>query len=209
MKYEAILFDGKTAEEQKVFLAIDSQEFMIYQGDEDQTLSLLRGAPSSIRSSSEGRVDITLTLDGVTAHIICCDPQFLSALRRAGFKGAEAPSSRKTLKMVGGLLLINALLITGIYRGMTPFAYWVAREIPYEVEAELFGNLASQKVLKQHCLGSETDAILSGLVKTLLGPSHEELPVQVHLMDWEMANAFALPGGHIILTKGLMSRIWK
>jgi predicted Zn-dependent protease len=103
--------------------------------------------------------------------------------------------------LVGGLVTILALLyiILGFAAG------WVAMRLPVEAETWLGSKISSRyedtgnDVLQQHL-----DSLVAALPED--SPLHA-YTFRIYLDDSEQVNAFALPGGSIVVLKGLLKTV--
>lgn len=98
---------------------------------------------------------------------------------------------------VGGFAALSALVLLGLW--MAPAV--VARMIPRSAEARL-GQLMVGDFGGRTCSTPEGDAAIAAL-KARLG---KDLPAaDVRVVDVGMVNAVALPGGHILIFRGLLA----
>lgn len=55
-----------------------------------------------------------------------------------------------------------------------------------------------------YCSSEGGDAALDGLLERLFGETAGDRPIRVHVVDWNIVNAFAAPGGRVFLLDGLL-----
>lgn len=70
------------------------------------------------------------------------------------------------------------------------------------------GDSARESMTEGHkqCVDAEGLAALAHLSERLSKASPESIPFKVRVYDWPLMNAFAVPGGQIVLTKGLIDK---
>lgn len=113
------------------------------------------------------------------------------------------PGGAKRLRFITGLLGSLIALGAGMYYGAPLAARFVAKRIPLEQERVL-GAQVETFLEFSRCADESAEDALEQLARALAsGPS--EL-YEVRLMDSEVPNAFALPGGIVIMTTGLLKK---
>ena len=81
----------------------------------------------------------------------------------------------------------------------------IANRVPMEAERERGEALLKEVESRFHPAGqTNTVALLANMAEPLLRAGPPGIPWQFHFVDSEMPNAFAIPGGHIIVTQGLL-----
>jgi|GEM_PF-2398855 len=109
--------------------------------------------------------------------------------------------------VLGGLLFFSVIFAFFILPNI------VLRFIPTSVDVQ-FGDAALPSVLMQISPGKkevkdkyvqkEVDQIVGRLLK---GLDKNDFKFRVHILDTPMVNAFALPGGHMVVTTGILSKM--
>ena len=115
-----------------------------------------------------------------------------------------------------GLLAVSVAVLLGVlWFGLPRFAGGVARLVPAEWEAALGDRLVEPVVRNlalfdpvetaAFCTDPHGRAVVEALTRRL-APGAEESPyrLQVQVVTLEMSNAFALPGGRILITEGFL-----
>ena len=116
---------------------------------------------------------------------------------------------RRVFKWAAGAAAALALLLFVILPGLADL---LARWIPPEREAAFGRGLLTQfaRLLTDTedsdglCRDPVADAALAGLAARLTGPTDLPYPIEIHIMNHPMVNAFALPGGQVVLMRGLI-----
>lgn len=101
-----------------------------------------------------------------------------------------------------------ALLFGGLFFFKDEIVAAVARRVPSGVETQI-GDLVFQQVRATQRLVEDPDlqARLDRLVAPLMaGVQDQRYPFTFHVVDDPTVNAFALPGGHVVLHSGLLLR---
>jgi Zn-dependent protease with chaperone function len=86
-----------------------------------------------------------------------------------------------------------------IYMNLDPLARALAMRIPQGYEAQLGQGLEAMLV-KKTCETPDARAVLTRLAARLGGGATE-----LHILDADTVNAFTLPGGGVVVTRGLLS----
>lgn len=141
------------------------------------------------------------------------DVAFLSALRAAAPGAARAfhdPRRRRLRAGLAGLAAIAAVALgAGLYVwGIPALAGIAAARVPVAWEVALGETAIAQLAPpSKRCADPERqrrlDELTSALVATLPQPSY---PFRVAVVDQPMVNAFATPGGFIVILRGLLDR---
>lgn len=95
----------------------------------------------------------------------------------------------------------SGVLVTSLYLSLTPIARLVAHDVPPRLEAEL-GQGLSTILARRYCDTEAARRALAHLTVRLGGGADGEL----HVLDTDAVNAFTLPGGAVIVTRGLLDQ---
>nr|WP_047167199.1 M48 family metallopeptidase [Sphingomonas sp. Y57] len=185
----AWLHDGRSAIRHEVFVAIADGRLLI-DGFDPVPLDALRRIDA--RGFQFGRSDVTgwrLGFDAAPPDAL------LRRLPSAGRYGG--PIDRIGLWAAAAIALcLSALVIIGAIQGLD----LLARMIPYRWEQRL-GDAISGDFGTQACRSPAGQAALDGLAGRL---SSSDRPVRVGVVDIPIVNAVALPGGRILIFRGLI-----
>ncbi|MEE8275575.1 MAG: M48 family metallopeptidase [Alphaproteobacteria bacterium] len=107
-----------------------------------------------------------------------------------------------------------AVAVVLIFKVVIPAtADFIAQAIPAETE-EAFGAALAEQVVDflaarsssgaAVCTGAAGMAGLAEIVRRLEGPAASHVPITVRVLDLPVVNAFALPGGQILVFRGLI-----
>lgn len=103
--------------------------------------------------------------------------------------------------VVGGIFLIGAVLFWGVFPLLKKE---LVKQFPKEQEIEMGKQLYSQ-FIEQEVPDSVASRYLNDFASEL--NFHTSYPLHFTVLSGETVNAFALPGGEIIVYKGMLSRI--
>ena len=149
------------------------------------------------------------------ARLVVESPAFIAALfARAPRIAAREPGwIRLGLRWAGLLVLSIAVLFATLWFGLPRFADQVARIVPHQWETD-FGESLVEPVLRALARFDDTDEVafctaprgvesLAELTRRL-APAASPYRFVVRVVNLEMVNAFALPGGQIVIAEGLL-----
>lgn len=121
------------------------------------------------------------------------------------------PAARRRSRISVVLMVISMIVIGwgGVFFGGRWLAGELAMRLPYTVDRQIGATLsetllADATVCTHPTLTAAVDEVVQRLA-TGLAPEHQTLSVVV--VDDDLVNAFALPGGHIVLFTGLLAAI--
>ena len=149
------------------------------------------------------------------ARLVVEDPALIAALSaRAPRLAAREPGwARLGLRWAGLLALSIAVLLATLGLGLPRFADEAARIVPHQWETD-FGESLVEPVLRAlarfdgadevaFCTASRGVESLDDLTRRL-APAASPYRFVVRVVNLEMVNAFALPGGQIVIAEGLL-----
>lgn len=82
---------------------------------------------------------------------------------------------------------------------------WVATLMPARTRVSLGETALASLPTNRRCTGAEGIAALDKLARRLL-PEAPDLVARITVVDWGVVNAFAVPGGRVVLTRGIIER---
>lgn len=149
--------------------------------------------------------------EGGAAHIesdaaprclaVTSDLSFVDALRELGAHGDSLPRGRRAL-IIG---LSSAVGVVAIFATLYAIAPWLSQRAAERVPLSVEEHLSTQmdRVFASHtCQTEQANAALS-LLMSRLDPSHS-IAAEVRVTNHPVPNAFTLPGGRILVTRGLI-----
>jgi predicted Zn-dependent protease len=109
-----------------------------------------------------------------------------------------------------GLAVLAAVvaIVSGVWLLDLHPAQTIARVMPQKTRAALGGAVVTSMTKdRKVCETPASKAALARLTQRLTAAASDKpMGVRVVLLDWSLVNAFAVPGGQIILTRGLVQR---
>ncbi|TMJ71893.1 MAG: tetratricopeptide repeat protein [Alphaproteobacteria bacterium] len=109
-----------------------------------------------------------------------------------------------------GLAVLAAVvaIVSGVWLLDLHPAQTIARVMPQKTRAALGGAVVTSMTKdRKVCETPASKAALGRLTERLTAAASDKpMGVRVVLLDWSLVNAFAVPGGQIILTRGLVQR---
>ena len=202
---DAVYFDGETARDHAVRARVvgSSIEF------EGPTLPLIRwsiGGLHPIDPPSPGQPFRVTHDQKPGARLIFRDKQFIDDLlaRNSHLKGGY--SWRHLGQVVGWTAAGIAGLFLAGYIAMTVLPQQVAGLLP-----QSWRNTAGDQVVKslvasaKRCDTPGANAAIAKMVSALAEGDNDLPSVAIEIYDMDLVNAFATPGGRIVLTRGLIN----
>lgn len=188
------LADGQTAVVHALALAVEGGELI---GRDGAGAERLRWPAALVRSQplDDGRATLTCALSPDASLVTNADlvAIFLPDASRGRLR-PRRPRWQLALTYGAGVVVAAGL----IYANLDPLARALARRIPPAYEAQLGQGLATL-LLRNDCATPPARAVMTKLVDRLGGGASE-----LHILDVDGANAFTLPGGAIMVTRGLI-----
>jgi len=155
--------------------------------------------------SDAGDVLLSRKPDGVETLFVA-DPSFASLLLARA--PALSPARQRWQGLKPGLAVLAAVvaIVAGLWSLDLHPAKAMARVMPLHSRQVLGGAVvASLAKDRKVCETPASRAALDRLTKRLVGAASDKpVPLRITLFDWGLVNAFAVPGGQIILTRGLV-----
>lgn len=198
--------DGITARSGDVRVALGATGVEIYPaGGGDAVLwpyATLRTNEPVRRLSIDVLVSSTLT-DGATLFVP--DATFAAELvAQAPHLGTGAERWRNARPWLAAAACLTLFAGTIYLLDLSP-ARAIATLLPNSWRDTLGTAVVSSMVSgKQDCIAPDGRTALDALVRRLTPPGGETFEVKV--VDWQLLNAFAAPGGKIVLTRGLIEK---
>ncbi len=115
----------------------------------------------------------------------------------------HTPPSKEFVALLGGVL--GLIFVTYIVLGF--FVDFAVEHISPEVEHELFRQAPVFLLPPEESSADPRQKKLQQLIDDLKSCVGISVPITVHIKESEMANAMALPGGHIVVFSGLLDKL--
>ncbi|HEY7610080.1 MAG TPA: M48 family metallopeptidase [Alphaproteobacteria bacterium] len=204
--------DGHTAEKRPVTVRLGASALGL-RGPKGEALAdwpyrelrlveeVYAGQPVRLRAKSGG-----------DARLVVREPHFLDALGRHApqLRTANLQRSRALPRALAWGAATLATLV-GLYFGLPLLAEPVAGLMPLAWEERMGQNVRGQVLAllarnAKECAAPQGRAALEGLVKRLAGTVESRYTFRVMVVDSPVVNAFAAPGGYIVVFRGLVDK---
>jgi predicted Zn-dependent protease len=133
--------------------------------------------------------------------LVVRDPELERVVLAMCKRVVSLPGGKNRWRFIGLTFASLVALGAGLYFGAPIAARFVARQIPLEQERAL-GAQVELFLDFSRCKDESAQSALETLAKKITHDASEVY--ETRLMDSEMPNAFALPGGIVIMTTGLL-----
>ncbi|MEM9028605.1 MAG: M48 family metallopeptidase [Pseudomonadota bacterium] len=201
------LTDGETAGSTPVRVSLDDRGVILHVGDRQDDLVWPYGAITSEPPLGRGAREALLTYRHMPgASVFVQDAAFVEAIRkRAPGITTGAQRRRWVRPILVGILVIALAYGVMLAINLKPVR-GIASLIPETVRVSLGAQLATAFTTRHgKCVSPDGVAALNTMVARLLEKRPEDARrINVSVLDWNIVNAFAGPGGYIFLTKGLI-----
>ncbi len=205
MAVEALYFDGETARDNKVTASLAAQS-LTFSGEDVAVKSWNLADLASIEAPHSGHPLRLSSKSQPGARLSIRDDEFIRQLLAIAPHLKGGFNSQRALRVslwIGGCLAVLAGLL-----------YLILNYAPQRV-AVLLPDAWSERVGRQMeaslvenakvCSTPAGDAALRVMLGNLAEGNPDMPPLQVRVYDIAIMNAFTLPGGHIVITRGLLA----
>jgi Zn-dependent protease with chaperone function len=133
-------------------------------------------------------------------------PSFAGELRRAAPALAGARVANRGTRAAVGLLVALVVLVVGFFAALPWLAGLLAMRLPVEWE-DRFGAAIVESAVppRQRLEDPAVRAVVEGVVARLAAASPSPYTFRVTVADAPEVNAFAAPGGHMVVHRGLLA----
>jgi len=199
-------FDGQTAKPQPVTVELKNQRIKFTPADNSFNRELQQRDLFNTEQVGYNRLLLRFGNEGAELLDVRSD-EFVQLFKKEfpHVKGGQnmleriANSGWKGITTLVGLLIGAVLLL---YFFAIPWTGdLAARFFPQHYEQQL-GDLLYKSIIREYVIDSTKTALLNELVQEVDFKSEYNLNIIV--VDYDMKNAFAMPGGHIVVFSGIM-----
>lgn len=150
----------------------------------------------------------TTHLEHAGSHELLAVPgaAFAAELRRGAPALAPAPSASRGTRIAVGMVVGLVVAVTAFFLALPWLAGLLAERVPVEWE-DRFGAaaVASAVPTGQRVEQPEVRAVVEGVVARLAAATRSPYTFRVIVADRPEVNAFAAPGGHLVVNRGLLA----
>lgn len=199
--------DGKSAaRDASAALGLSGVEIQLK--DPGQQIIWAYGSLKAAEPLRTHAIDVLLTSSTMPgASLFIPSPEFARALRgHAPHLTSRAERWRKSRIWMFAAATAIALIAAMYAAGWSP-AQYIARVLPQSWREKL-GDEAAQSMTEGHkmCVAPAGVAALAKLTERLSTAAGATVPFKVYVYDWPLVNAFAVPGGQVVMTRGLLEK---
>lgn len=207
--YDGRLSDGQTAAAIAVRARFGETGLEILPaGERRAALVWPYGELRSNAPVTAGATDVVLSLKpNGSQTLFVANPAFSQALlARASALSATRLRLLGLRPGIATVAIVAALAATVRFLELHP-AQTIARMLPQQTREAMGRSVVAQLTghMKQ-CDSAPGRVALDRLASRLIAASGNATPVRVVMVDWALVNAFATPGGQIIMTRGLVQK---
>jgi Zn-dependent protease with chaperone function len=203
--------DGGTAQRAATcFIGADGLTLVF---DDETRLSFAYTGMSIVSEPAHGVRGILIP-DQNTRHRIAFDDRALSSALKVqpGFGFARRQRSYAAFGKLAGWIAGAAASLTVVVFLLIPvFADWIARTVPAAFErdfgARIASTIATQLAEKNEpdiCVGTAGRRALEGVITEFADRAGVPHPIRLWIVPANVENAFALPGGQVVIFSGLI-----
>jgi Zn-dependent protease with chaperone function len=216
VRYAARYFDGRTARPQSVRISIGSDGISIYR---DDGVFIAAWQPDRIVLPERPRRDepVRIGLDGTTARLVVDDPSVSEALLDA-FPRANRrvrTNRRGLLKIAAWSMGAIASAVILVLVIIPLLSEQLARQTPDPIKkrigaaaleqvVELIAYLPGERQRAAYCADRNGVAALRRLEERIFAGMVNPPEIKLMAVKASLVNAFALPGGYVVVTDGLL-----
>ena len=213
---DARYFDGRLAQRRQVFVSLDAQNKRLIIHDHSGAELDIWPLETLRRLHDDAGIGLVLrsgALDPGEARLVLSNTRAIAAIK------AACPNLSKTIVAgrnwgkiavwLGASATALALMIFGIVPALAGrLAVFIPPEREVRVGSAVLRQieliLSKEEAGVWHCTNPKGQAALEHMVQALQHGQEFPYAIQVGVVDHKMINAFALPGGHIIVMRGLI-----
>lgn len=213
---DARYFDGLSAQRRQVFVSLDveSQRLTIHDSSGAELDTWPLEGLRQLRDDAGGGLVLCLgAVDPGDARIVLSNARAIAAIKAACPNLAKATVTGRTWGKIGAWIGAGGAAVALMIFVIVPaLAGQLAAFIPPEREVRVgnailrqFERLLSKEDLGDwRCTNPKGQMALERMMQALQQGQEFPYAVQVGVVDHKMINAFALPGGHIVVMRGLI-----
>ena len=213
---DARYFDGLSAQRRQVFVSLDveSQRLTIHDSSGAELDTWPLEGLRQLRDDAGGGLVLCLgAVDPGDARIVLSNARAIAAIKAACPNLAKATVTGRTWGKIGAWIGAGGAAVALMIFVIVPaLAGQLTAFIPPEREVRVgnailrqFERLLSKEDLGDwRCTNPKGQMALERMMQALQQGQEFPYAVQVGVVDHKMINAFALPGGHIVVMRGLI-----
>ena len=207
-RFEAHFSDGRTAARRRVSVRLEEAALIIDPLDDPESRSLTwafgdlrladetgRGKPVRLLNTAQADARLSFADDGIYEPLLARAPH----MRDPGVLGRR-PGLR-VAQWATGIAVVMAVLFIGLPRAAEPIAALMPLAWEEALGEQLFSGFSKHY---KTCDEYDGTAVLNRLTDRLAATMDSRYTIRVAVADTGQVNAFAAPGGYIVLYRGLI-----
>ncbi|MCB1508446.1 MAG: M48 family metallopeptidase [Hyphomicrobiaceae bacterium] len=211
-------FDGLTARAHSVILMLVGTETLVIAPHDDPASPLAQWPLKAVRAapSPRGVTRLSLADQPSTARLNVADPETAARIVNLcpAVGTATEAENRQRLKVFGWGLAAALSLVLVVVFGVPAVASRLTPLVPVRFEARL-GEAVNAQVLtaftngrgaRAVCTGENGTRVLNALIAEMASTTDFAVRPHAAILDVNIPNAIALPGGQIYVFRGLLTR---
>jgi Zn-dependent protease with chaperone function len=196
----ARFYDGRSALSHEADVALEGTELRIRTADGDIVWRLEDLVPEieadQVRVSSRRQRDARLVLPVAEWTPLIGDR----------LAGQAQVRRRREIRLVGALTAVAVAVVLFVFVGVPVLSGPVARATPVDMELRMGANFDAQvAAIFPTCRNDEAQRVLSALGDRIAAGADTPFDIRVRAVEAPMVNAFALPGGPVLITDDLIT----
>ena len=203
--FAATYYDGRTAQRHSATVRLEATALDV----EVDGHVVDQWAYDAVTLSDQGGAGARVVKRGTEARLVIADAAAFAQLR-AHAPGLESQRKR-TLRNIALAVGVTAAVVLGGYVALPPITSAIVSMISLEREARI-GDAYTEQVAALFapksngalCDGRAGREALDAVVAHLSAHTSGPFPYRVDVLDTPLVNAVALPGGHILLFRGVL-----
>ena len=213
LEAEGRYFDGKSAAPSEVIVKFGDASLMIL---DLQDMPITHWPLATLRSLGAEGPGLSLIPDfGADERLTISDDQMIDAIRAVcpKLERSEPVSRARWTRVAGWAALALGSLYMIIFHLLPALSDQLAELIPPDAEVAMgeemvdeFAAILSGFKEPRFCSTPDGDRALQRMLSRVEAVTDVYLPLRVQVLDHEMVNAFALPGGQIVIFRGLIDK---
>lgn len=191
--------DGLTATVRDVLVTLDVMGLKMQNALTGDVVGIWSLANVTIDRATAGFVRVQSNARRDEA-VMVFDASFRHALATQG----AIPKTLHTGKLMAVLVVLVIAVVATVVIAIDPLSKFIARQVPMSVEYKIKDTIA--KRMADETCWTPTSLVALDELKTRLAGTNSPIDFEIHVTRDKQVNAFALPGGVIFLTQGLIER---
>lgn len=207
--FSAAYYDGRSAQRHRVTVQLRAKALDVVADEGGHVMD--RWLFAEVKLSDQGSAGARVIKRETEARLVIADPSAFAQLQ-ARAPNLESQRSR-TLRNMGISVGVMAAVILGGYFSLPLLSSAIVKLIPVASEARI-GDAYAEQVAALFapkndgalCVGGAGREVLDGVVARLAANTSGPFAYRVDVLDTPLVNAVALPGGRILLFRGVLEK---